>query len=113
MKLSDLLREITATYQKFGWILRGALLTEAAQCELSGNAQTLISENVPIENSEINAVWFSRVCGNRETWELRLLSQSAFALVETFEQTTPESERTKRREMITEKMRANASKFKV
>ncbi|MEP6923724.1 MAG: hypothetical protein ABI954_04595 [Pyrinomonadaceae bacterium] len=112
MNQSDLLREITATYQKFGWTLRSLLLTETVRRELSENSH-LIPETVSVENSEINALWFSRVSGVREAWELRLLSESPFALIETFEQNTSVAERAKRREMMREKLRINASKFKV
>jgi hypothetical protein len=112
MNQNDLFREIIKTYQKFGWSLRLVLLNENAGRELTENG-SLIPENIPIQRAPISALWFSRISGDREAWELRLLSQSPFALIETFEQNTPESEREKIRAMMVEKLQGNELKFKV
>ena len=112
MNWSDLLKEIIQTYQKFGWTTRRVLLNKNLPDEFY-EIRHLIHENIVIENSEVNAVWFSRRSGERETWELRLLSQSPFALIETFEPNIAESERDKIRAQMVEKLRKNLPKFKV
>ena len=112
MSQSDLFREITQTYQKFGWKLRGVLLDDEAARELV-ESKRLIPENVSVEKRDVNALWFSRDSGGRETWELRLLSASPFALLETFEPSIPESEREKRLTRMAEKLQMNRPKLKV
>lgn len=114
MNYGDLFREITATYQKFGWTLRRVLLTKDARRELLTQPQNSIFAKVAIEDSDFNALWFSRMSSDkRETWELRLLSASRFALLEIFEKTTPDFERERRQEIMLEKLKMNAPKFKV
>lgn len=112
MNKGDLLKAITTTYQKFGWTLRRVLLTPETQCDFALTLQEMPA-HVLIENSDINAIWFSRRSDHRETWEVRLLSSSPFALLQTFDQNTLESERADARQTMLEKLRANAGKFNV
>ncbi len=112
MNQSDLFREITRTYQKFGWKLCGVLLDGQTQHESAG-VRGLIPADVLIEEGSVNALWFARASEERETWELRLLSASPFALLETFESSMPDLERIKRRAIMVEKLQMNLPKFKV
>ena len=112
MNRKELFGEITRTYQKFGWKLRRVLLNDGAQSD-SSQEKLSIPENVIVEKGLINALWFSRASGAHETWELRLLSASPFALLENFDASVPESEREKRRAIMVEKLQLNPPKFDV
>lgn len=69
--------QIIEQYEKHGWKLRRALL--------SPNGRTVlprIVETVGVEDSDIDALWFSRRSDpDREAWELRRLSALPFALL--------------------------------
>ena len=81
--------EILSLYKKYGWQLSRVLLTGKLQKELS---ETIFGDT-EIVSAEINAAWFTRDSGkNRVAWELRHLSETPFALFETFEKTTDEAE---------------------
>ena len=71
MDNADLLRELVATYQKHGWELQRT-----------------------VKVADFDALWFSRAShGNREAWELRLVSQTQYALFEAFESDETEEQR--------------------
>lgn len=90
MKTSDLFMELVATYRRHGWELRGALLRPATLAEIKPE----FLANVPVKESEVDALWFSRPShNNREAWELRLMAQTQYALFETFEADETEEER--------------------
>lgn len=78
--------EILKQYVKHGWILRRVLLSEKTRADLSASLESLFGE-IAVFTSEIDAIWFSRVSANglNETWELRRLSQTPFAVVEVFD----------------------------
>lgn len=89
MMSADLFIELVATYRKYGWELRSVLLQPATQTLL----QELLT-NVPVKEANFDALWFSRPShNNREAWELRLLSQTQYALFEAFEANETEEER--------------------
>ena len=89
MKSADLFMELVATYRKYGWELRSVLLQPATRAVL----QELL-EQVPVKEATVDAMWFSRPShNNREAWELRLLSQTQYALFEAFEPNETEEER--------------------
>jgi hypothetical protein len=89
MKSADLFMELVETYRKYGWELRSALLQPATRAVL----QELLG-NVPVKEANVDALWFSRPShNNREAWELRLLSQTQYALFEAFEPDETEEER--------------------
>ena len=92
MKLTNLAREIVATYQKHGWQLRRALLRPETRRELTASGDVL--SDASIEESNIDALWFSRPSHKeREAWELRLLAENPYALFETFDLNVTEDER--------------------
>ena len=89
MNSVNLFMELVATYRKYGWELRRVVLQPATQAVL----QELL-ENVPVKEGSFDALWFSRPShNNREAWELRLLSQTQYALFEAFEANETEEER--------------------
>ena len=91
MKSVDLFMELVATYRKYGWELRSALLQPATLAVLQ-KAELL--DRVPVKEASFDALWFSRPShNNREAWELRLLAQTQYALFEAFEQDETEEER--------------------
>ncbi len=91
MKNADLFTELVATYHKYGWELRRALLRPATLAELQSEE---LLKNVPVKEAAVDALWFSRPShDNREAWELRLLAQTQYALFEAFEPDETEEER--------------------
>ena len=89
MTIADLFMELVATYRRHGWELRSMLLQPAMQAGL----QELLGD-VPVKEASFDALWFSRAShNNREAWELRLLSQTQYALFEAFEANETEEER--------------------
>ena len=104
MDLVDLAREIIATYQKHGWKLERVLLrpetrdkvisSEGAMPDNGTSTEDQTFEGASIHERSVDALWFSRPSyGNREAWELRLLSETPYALFETFEKDEPEEAR--------------------
>ena len=89
MKSVDLFMELVATYRRHGWELRGVLLQPATLAILQE-----LRDKVPVKEASFDALWFSRPShNNREAWELRLLSQTQYALFEAFEANETEEER--------------------
>jgi hypothetical protein len=81
MNQSDLIKNIITTYRKHGWQLMLVLLRPETRAEVTGDIEQHF-----IRESDIDALWFSRPShANREAWELRLLSETPYALFETFE----------------------------
>ncbi|MFN0277308.1 MAG: hypothetical protein ACKVRN_01770 [Pyrinomonadaceae bacterium] len=74
--------EIIATYNKYGWILRRVLLSDASNEKLGKHKETLFGE-ATISVSEIDAAWFSRPPDkNGVAWEIRYLGEPPYALLE-------------------------------
>ncbi len=77
--------EILSLYKKHGWILRRVLLSDALKKSLPAPLENLFGA-AEIRSAEIDAVWFSRPPNaNQETWELRRLSETPYALIEFFD----------------------------
>jgi hypothetical protein len=110
MKKVGLFLELVATYRKHGWELRSALLQPATQAELNGAGEAHLLTNMPVRESTVDALWFSRPSHNkREAWELRLLAQTPYALFETFELEETEEERNDVRQEMEARLRDYAS----
>lgn len=91
MTTANLFMELVATYRKYGWELRSVLLQPVTLAVLQ---KTELLDKVPVKESSVDALWFSRPShNNREAWELRLLSQTQYALFEAFEPDETEEER--------------------
>ena len=94
---AEQITEIIALYKKHGWNLRRVLLSDALREGLGDDAASALSGAAEIRASEIDAVWFSRPGrGNQETWELRRLSETPFALMEMFDEDDDEEIREER-----------------
>lgn len=80
------INEILALYKKHGWNVRRVLLSDELRVNLTDSLQNLFGA-AEIVTSRLNGVWFSRPAKHGgETWELRRLSETPFALVEVFEE---------------------------
>lgn len=72
------IKEILATYKKYGWDLRRVLLT----AELKNNVGEVFAD-VPVTDADIDAAWFSRPPQTGAiAWEIRHLSTAPYALLE-------------------------------
>lgn len=97
----DLFRETLATYRKYGWQLARVLMHPDALAELRTTTGSADFHTVAAREFPLNAMWFVRPAeGGREAWELRLVSESPYALFELFEPDEAEEDREDvRREM--------------
>lgn len=88
----DAVREILSQYNRFGWRLERVLLTSDLKKSLSGSIAALFDDRTVAE-SDLDAAWFSRPAVNgRIAWELRSLTNTPFALVDSSEPEADESE---------------------
>ena len=88
---AELFMELLATYRKYGWELRSVVLQPTTQAVLE---KEQLLDQVSVKEASFDALWFSRPShNNREAWELRLLSQTQYALFEAFEPDETEEER--------------------
>lgn len=105
MTKGDLFNEIIATYEKHGWTFKVALLCQKTLNELPPAARTKLT-SVELRDSPVDALWFSRPSHhNREAWELRLLSETQYALFESFEPEETEEQRAEMRDEMEAKLR--------
>lgn len=99
--------EIIDTYLRHGWQLERVLLRTETLRVIEAMTATTSSPNVlfddaSVRESTVDALWFKRTAQatGREAWELRLVSDSPYALFETFEADEAEEDREDvRREM--------------
>lgn len=101
MNQVDLIRQILATYQKHGWQLRRLLLLPETRAQVANGDETTFA-GTRVDEANVDALWFSRPSsGKREAWELRLIAETPYALLETFEANEPEEAHEKvRQEMV-------------
>ena len=97
-------QEILAQYRRHGWRLARVLAHPESLAELRGASDSeaaLIFEGAPADESEVDAMWFTRPSAEgREAWELRLVGDTPYALFELFEPDEAEEDRADvRREM--------------
>jgi hypothetical protein len=105
MKKLDLYGELLTTYHRHGWQLRALLLTPETITELKRGEDDLL-QSVMIKDSPVDALWFSRPSHEqREAWELRLLSETQYALFETFEADETEEQREEMRQEMEARLR--------
>ena len=103
MSQVEVAKQIIAEYERHGWKLRRVLSRPSSREEL--HAANLFGDSELID-SEINALWFSRPShAQREAWELRLISEHAYALFEAFEADETEEEREDVRHEMENRMR--------
>jgi hypothetical protein len=97
----DQFRETLATYRKYGWQLARVLMRPNTLAELRAGVGGEEFEGTAAREFSLDAMWFVRpAAGGREAWELRLVSESPYALFELFEPDEAEEDREDvRREM--------------
>jgi hypothetical protein len=79
----DAVREIVSQYKSFEWRLERVLLTPALKKGLGDSITVLFKDKTMVE-SDLDAAWFSRSAANgRIAWELRSLTSTPFALVDS------------------------------
>ena len=100
MNQTDLFKEIIANYRKHGWRLERVLVRREISAEVRAQIQAS-GEDPRMGEAPVDAMWFARTShGGREAWELRLVAESPYALLETFEADDAEETREEvRREM--------------
>ena len=107
MNAGDLAFEIVSHYERHGWKLRRVLFRPLTRAELQ---EQPFAAAVMIE-SNFDALWFARPShGQREAWELRLLSEQPYALFEAFETDESEEDREDARREMENRMRDYAVK---
>jgi hypothetical protein len=105
MDTRNLAAEIIALYERHGWTLKRVLLSPATRAEIGVG----LFKDVTLIDSDFDALWFARVSpGQREAWELRLLSENPYALFEAFEADESEEDRAEARLEMENKMREHA-----
>ena len=89
MTLTEQITEIVSLYSKHGWKLRRVLLS----ADSGGTSIQTDFGDAEFRESSFDALWFSRRSHpGSESWEIRRLFGTPFALVEVFEDGTPEEE---------------------
>jgi len=69
------------------------LLRKETRAKFISQLETIFP-NATIKEAEVDALWFARDSREgREAWELRLISQNAYGLFETFEPEEEEEDR--------------------
>ena len=99
----NLISEIVAAYKRHGWTLRQILLRPQSRV---GSGKNNSFDGAEIRDADFDALWFSRPSQERrEAWELRLISEHAYALFEAFEADESEEDRRDARQEIENRMR--------
>lgn len=81
----DKLREIAATYRKYGWVFR-RLLLDGPRDTLAIDLEPEF-DDIVIADSDVPAAWFSRPpVDGPVAWEIRYLGDPPFALVEKLDE---------------------------
>jgi hypothetical protein len=107
----EIAKDIIALYQRHGWKLRRILLTRAVRDELAHDSDAFAEAE--LIDAEFDALWFVRPShAEREAWELRLISEQAYALFEAFEADETEEEREEMRRELEHRMRDYALQSK-
>jgi len=100
----DAIADIISLYKRHGWTLRRLLVSP--ELERSLCSFTDLPEGVATRSSDLDCAWFSRSSNpDRETWELRLLEPTPFALLDVLDMITTETEREEALTRVEEKMR--------
>src|SRR5437879_5508721 len=106
MATLKLIEEIIATYRRHEWQLRRVLLSPMTRKSIAEN----IFGDAIIQDSEIDALWFSRPSHKgAEAWELRLIAEQQYALFEAFEPDESEDQRDEVRQEMEARMREHTA----
>ena len=102
----DQFRETLATYGKYGWPLPRVQMCPATLAGLRAQTGGEEFEGTTAREFPLDAMWFVRPAeGGREAWELRLVSESPYALFELFEPDEAEEDREDARREMEAKMK--------
>ena len=105
----ELIKEITATYQRHGWKLRRILLSPETRADLKEPPE--LFNEAQLADADFDALWFARPShAGREAWELRLLAEQPYALFEAFEADENEEQREEVRVEMENRMRESVVK---
>src|SRR5207237_10767903 len=103
MNARDLASEIVSHYERHGWKLRRVLFRPQTRAEFRGQP----FDDAALIESNFDALWFARPShGQREAWELRLLSEQPYTLFEAFETDESEEDREDARREMENRMRS-------
>ncbi len=107
MITANQIREILSLYTKHDWRLRRVLLTPELRSALGTSLGTLFA-SAEIIDASVDAVWLSRKSTeNRESWEIRRLSETGYALLEVFEKDDEEDVREEFRKELEARMQGS------
>lgn len=99
----NLITEIVASYKRHGWTLREILVRRESNV---GSDEGGVLDGAVIHDADFDGLWFSRAKHEgREAWELRLISEQAYALFEAFEADESEEDRRDARKEMENRMR--------
>lgn len=108
MSQIEIAQQIIAAYERHGWKLRRVLLRPSSREAFRSSADAF--QKAPLIDAEIDALWFARPSHEkREAWELRLISENAYALFEAFEADENEEEREDVRRELENRMREHTT----
>jgi len=108
MSQLEIAKNIIALYERHGWRLQRVLLTPASRAQEINHSLAVFGDS-PVVESDFDALWFARPStARREAWELRLISEQAYALFEAFEADEGEDARQEVRQEMENKMREYA-----
>jgi hypothetical protein len=108
MSQVEIAQEIIAAYDRHGWKLQRVLLRPSSR-EAFKSREEVFPESALID-ADFDALWFARPShAQREAWELRLISENAYALFEAFEADETEEDREKVRHEMENKMREHTA----
>ena len=97
-------QQIIDAYERHGWQLRRILLRPSSRDEFKSRPD--VFPGAALIDGEIDALWFARPSHDqREAWELRLISETAYALFEAFEADESDEEREDVRREMESRMR--------
>lgn len=108
MSQIEIAQQIIAAYERHGWKLRRVLLRPLSREAFRSSAD--VFPDAALIDGEIDALWFARLSHEkREAWELRLISENAYALFEAFEADETEEEREDVRREMENRMREHTT----
>jgi hypothetical protein len=106
MKQAERIGEIIAAYGRHGWRLERLLLRPETRAELTESGGESFAEAAVVQEAAVDALWFARAShAGREAWELRLVSETPYALFETFEADEAEEDREEVRQEMEARLR--------
>jgi hypothetical protein len=105
--------ETIDTYRKHGWRLARVLLCPETLALITEREREIFEDAI-LKEAVVDALWFSRPShAGREAWELRLVSETPYALFETFEMDEAEEDREDVRLEMEARLREQATRFPI